>query len=226
MRILTSATYLRPLPAPGPWKVHAQIHLIERGWYPQVVCFLILVQAQHVVVQLQVFRIFDISVILAIFSCNIIRSFSKFSHVTSNHQIHSPTSEIQSFGEISLPIWFQESNFIPSLNPWRLKAPNFRNLVNSPVEVGSWCQYLSGFFTSQVVVWDVWTMNSMTMTMILWSTLKSRCRRFLGLLWIPPSPLASANDTRMGPGSNESVHICNHMQIIPIGSMHSIFTYI
>ena len=31
----------------------------------------------------------------------------------------------------------------------------------SPVELGSLSRYLQGFYTSEVVVWDFWTINSM-----------------------------------------------------------------
>ena len=34
---------------------------------------------------------------------------------------------------------------------------------SGPVEVGSISHYLQGFYTSQVVVWDFWTINSITL---------------------------------------------------------------
>ena len=38
----------------------------------------------------------------------------------------------------------------------------FRNPANSPVELGNLSTYLQGFFTSQVVVWDFWSINRST----------------------------------------------------------------
>ena len=73
------------------------------------------------------------------------------------------------------------------------QAPSFSKLFNipptvdgseirrSPVEVGSLSHYVHGFFTYQVVVWDFWTINSITD-----ATLSEDIARFLWRDYQPP----------------------------------------
>ena len=78
--------------------------------------------------------------------------FNPFQPIETNH-LMTP----------SLPGSPQESCVIWSIagRPWSHRYTWwFRNPVKAPVEVGSFSHYLRGFYTSQVVVWDFWSINS------------------------------------------------------------------